>query len=152
MPTKDFDLKFQELTRMMVEISFEYVNNNTEEVDEIYIYLDTEGGHFFNVFYKINGHIVKKHQANFYSKMQYDISREMQMRLIKSGSEYLQFLTEAFRDDGRPIPSNLRLIYNAKLGSFNSSISYNKHHDPGIFKGDVEFFNEWFVEMGGVNG
>lgn len=60
-----FDEEFQRLSTEMVEVAFEYVDRNSEEVDNIYIYASMENEmYFYNVFYQINNTIVEKEFVN----------------------------------------------------------------------------------------
>lgn len=150
MATKEFDTKFQELYTKLVDLAFEYVNRNKEEVDVVYVYVDMEGSFFYNVFYKINGHVVGNHQVNLFSKIQYDISRQRQSKVLGSGGEYVRLVSQLFKDDGREIPTRMKLIYFPKTGAFNNDISYKKEHNYEKLRGNVEVLDEWFVEMGGA--
>jgi len=56
-----FDQEFQRLTTEMVEVGFEYIGRNKEEVDNVYIYASMEDEmYFYNLFYKINNIVVEK--------------------------------------------------------------------------------------------
>src|SRR4051794_21091325 len=106
MKIEEFDKRFQELYTQMVEIAFEFVSRNKEEVDKIYIFGSMEGNNlFYNVFYKINGKLVKIHKINVVSARQYDTSRERMFALLKLGNEYLESTVKLFKEDNRQIPT-----------------------------------------------
>ena len=98
MELHEFDEKFRELYTNMVEIAYEYVNGNKEEVDDIYIYGSIEAGDFYyKSFYKINGQIVKMNNVNTVSTMQYDASRDRMIALMCQGIEsYYKFSKSCF--------------------------------------------------------
>ena len=49
----NFDNDFQSLLTEMVELAFEYVDDNVDEVDTVYTIGLIEKGYFFKTFYKI---------------------------------------------------------------------------------------------------
>lgn len=60
---KDFDNDFQKLLTEMVELAYEFVDNNADEVDTVYVIGLIENGYFFKSFYKINGQLAKSHKV-----------------------------------------------------------------------------------------
>jgi len=150
MTTEQFDEQFRKLYTAMVEIAFEFVNFNKEEIDAIYVYGSMEVGFFYNTFYKVNGNIVKISQLNAASKLQYDVGRDKVMNLLEIGIEYLQRINALFKMDGREVPTLLKLTYNPKTGKFNNDISYDLHYSNSNTRHATDVFNEWFAEMGGT--
>ena len=150
MELKEFDEKFRELYTNMVEIAYEYVNRNKEEVDDIYIYGSMEAGDFYyKSFYKINGHVVKMHYINTVSKMQYDISRDRMIALMRLGVECLEATEKLFKEDNREVPTVMKINYSPKTGKFDNDISYQLHYSNVEGKTVAQAYDEWFVEMGG---
>jgi hypothetical protein len=150
MATKEFDEKFQKLFTEMVEIAFEYLNFNKDEVDAIYIYASMEEGDFFyNVFYKINNKISKKHLVNNFLKIKIDVSSERQQSMLSIGNKYLESISKIFKGDEREVPTLMKMEYHPKTGKFNNDISYDLHYSNHPTRTAVDGFEEWFVEMGG---
>ncbi len=76
----NFDNDFQSLLTEIVDLAFEYVDNNVDEVDTVYTIGLIEKGYFFKTFYKINGQLAKSHKINNTSNKQYDISNTFGIR------------------------------------------------------------------------
>ena len=85
----NFDNDFQSLLTEMVELAFEYVDDNVDEVDTVYTIGLIEKGYFFKTFYKINGQLAKSHKVNDISKKQYDVSSTRAFNLLNLGNEIL---------------------------------------------------------------
>jgi hypothetical protein len=75
MQIEEFDnLLWQHITEM-IEGAFEFIGNNKEEVDMIYIYGSMENQNpFFNLFFGINGTIIKIHKVNSVLNRKVDVS------------------------------------------------------------------------------
>lgn len=146
----NFDEKFQDLFTNMVEIAFEYVERNQKEIETIYIFGSMENNTlFYNVFYKINGHMVKIHKINTVSKQQYDISDDRVFKLLKLGKEYLKATITLFKQANRQVPTLMKMVYSPPSGKFNNDISYDLHYSNDDKKMVSDVFNEWFIYMGG---
>jgi hypothetical protein len=122
----EFDNEFQKLFTEMVEIAFDYVNKNTEEIDTVYVIGLIESGYYYDFFYKINGKVVESHKVNTVSKMQYDISKDRAFALLGLGIKELEKIKKLFENDNREVPKSLNLIYYPKTGKFESDLGYNK--------------------------
>ena len=150
MEIDEFDERFRILYTGMVEDAYDYVNRNKDEVDDVYIFgAIGDGDYSFNAFYKINGHLVKKHKVNVVSSAQYDISDRRQFKLLDLGTENLVQIAALFKEDKRQVPSILKMVYSPKSGKFINDIIY-----------DISFWNEgdrlpskhldeWFEEIEG---
>ncbi len=58
---KQFEDKFMEVQASMISLASEYVRAQAEK---IFIYAIADSLYSFNVFYKINGRVVRKHEVN----------------------------------------------------------------------------------------
>ena len=114
----NFDNDFQSLLTEMVELAFEYVDDNVDEVDTVYTIGLIEKGYFFKTFYKINGQLAKSHKVNDISKKQYDVSSTRAFNLLNLGNEILMKIENLFIDYNREIPTILKLVYFPKTGKF----------------------------------
>ncbi|MDD9149856.1 DUF600 domain-containing protein [Sporolactobacillus sp. CQH2019] len=142
---KQFEDYFAELQTDMVSISLEYVNN---KVDNIYIYCSYEPeAYYFNVFYRINGQLVHKHELNNISKEEYDISIERQKALMKIGREDLERIHDICKEYKREMPAEMKLYYDVKLnklqGKYQYDLVYSQTED--LLPNDI--FNSWFEEI-----
>ncbi|HLR36239.1 MAG TPA: hypothetical protein VK071_13045 [Tissierellales bacterium] len=86
---KVFEDYFSEIQTDMISISLEYVD---EKAEQVYIYCSYEPGmYYFDVFYKINGEIVQRHELNkVTSNYTYDVSIDRQRSLMKIGVNNLK--------------------------------------------------------------
>lgn len=76
--------------------NLEYVDNRA---DDIYIYCSCENTYFFNVFYKVNGRIVHKHQPNEAQPGgNYDVSRERQRSMLCIGIDILENINKNLKN------------------------------------------------------
>lgn len=140
-----FDTEFQRLTTEMVEVAFEYIGFNKEEVDGIYIYGSMEQGIFFyNVFYKINHQLVKKEKVNDVLTNKVDDSDKIIRALLSFGGEALMDLSDVFTDDSREVPTLLKMVYRPKTGGFNCDILYDPQYSDHETRTNTEGFNDWF--------
>ncbi|MDR2969370.1 MAG: hypothetical protein LBV32_07175 [Tannerellaceae bacterium] len=144
---ENFDNEFQKLFTEMTEIAFEYVDNNSNEVDAIYVIGLIESGYFYKSFYQINGILVKSHKVNTVSKMQYDISKDRAFSLLKLGMELLEKTETLFVNDDREVPTMLKLIYYPQTGRFESDFSYDKTFSNSKTKTAQDVYEGWFNEI-----
>lgn len=142
-----FDHEFQKYLAELVEIGFEFVNNNSEEVEVVYIIGLIESGYFYKVFYQINGYLVKSHKVNEVSDMQYDIGNERAFEMLNKGNQTLKKLEDLFHNNGREVPVMLKLSYQPKTGAFNSDISYDKTFTQHKTKTARDVYEEWYNQI-----
>ena len=146
----NFDNDFQGLLTEIVELSFEYVDNNVDEVDTVYTIGLIEKGYFFKTFYKINGQLAKSHKINEVSKKQYDISSTRAFDLLNLGNEILMKIEKLFVDYDREIPTILKLVYFPKTGNFESYFGYEKTFSNSTTKTAQDVYEEWYSNGGSL--
>jgi hypothetical protein len=148
MATKEFDDKFRKLYTEMVEIAFDLVDSNEEEVDTIYIYASMENKQmFFNAFYRINGKLVKMHEINSVSNEEYDLSQDTMFDLLRQGNTLLKETMELFKSDDREVPTLMKMEFHPKTGKFDNDISYELYHSNHATRTNADVFKEWFEEI-----
>lgn len=147
-----FDNGFQKYLAELVENGFEFVNNNSEEVDAVYIIGLIESGYFYKVFYEINGYLVKSHKVNEVSDIQYDISHEKAFEMLNKGNQVLKNIEDLFKNHGREVPVTFKLSYYPKTDKFNSDFSYDKTFTGHTTKTAQEVYEEWFAQIEQLNG
>lgn len=145
----DFDLKFQKLVTQMVEISFEYVGSNKNEVHGIYIFGSMEAGDsFYDVFFNINNNFCEKHEVNdFIIEHKVDVSKKKQIQLLDIGIDILEEIRALFHSDGREVPTLLKMQYFPENSKFTCDISYQlyySNHDELICN---NIFEQWFEDI-----
>lgn len=143
----DFDDKFSDLFTGMVEIAFEFVGRNDEEVEAIYIFSSLETGYFYNVFYRINGSVVSINQVNEVSKQQYDLSQPRIFDLLGTGNEMLAEMETLFKDDNREVPKSMKMVYEPQTGHFNNKMGYEYLYKNDAVKTAESVFDDWFEDV-----
>ena len=79
---KQFEDKFMEVQASMISLASEYVRAQAEK---IFIYAIADSLYSFNVFYKVNGHVVRKHEVNEYLQEGLKIDTTLQTSLLREG-------------------------------------------------------------------
>jgi len=147
MATKEFDKNFAHLIEDALHNALEYTGYSSD-IDCIYIYLSLGRSVQYLVFFKINEHLSLKSKLNEYvTSQQIDVSDENQRRLNSNGNAIAQGIRASFQDDGREVPSSLRITYEPKTGKLNSTMSYDKLLDD---EDPLTMYFRWFAEEGGV--
>ena len=147
MATADFDKNFTHLIEDALHNALEYVGYSPD-IDCIYIYISLERSVQYLVFFKINECLSLKHKLNEYAiTKQIDVSDENQRRLNANGNAIAQGIRASFQDDGREVPSSLKITYEPKTGRLNSTMSYDKLLDD---EDSLTMYFRWFAEEGGV--
>lgn len=142
---ENFDNEYQALFTEMVGIAFEYVNNNSKEVDAVYVIGLIESGYFYKPFYRINEKLVETHEVNRVSKEQYNLDNEWD--LLDLGNELLEKIETLFANDEREVPTTLKLVYYPKTGKFESDFGYEKTFTHSKTKTAQDVYEEWFDEI-----
>ena len=144
-----FDEQFQQLFTSMVELAFELVGWDKEEVDEVYVFGSMEDGYYYNTLYRINGTLVTTNNINTVSKRQFDNSSSRIASMLKLGSRELFKTANLFKEFDREVPTLMKMVYHPKTGAFDNDISYELHHSNKADKLEADVFREWYTELGG---
>jgi len=152
--SKVFEDYFSELQADMVAICLEYVESDAED---IYIYCSYESEMYaFDVFFKINGQYVFKHNLNDAvnststtdkKALIYDTSEQRQEAVLDIGLENLEKIHEICKEYGKEMPTEMKLHYDVKLNSLKGKYRYDL-----VYSNDEELlpdniFDFWFEEM-----
>lgn len=148
MDAATFDTRFTELFTAMVNLAYDYVERNKEEVDAVYVFGSMETGeYYYNACYRINGRLVRRNKVNTVSVKKYDDSNPTLSAMSRKGIQYLRETAQLFRDDDREVPTQMKMVYHPKTGSFNNDISYELYYTDNDLTID-EVFVKWFEELG----
>ena len=133
----------------MVDICMEYVD---ERADRVYIYCSyEEGAVFCDYYYRINGKMVQRNKLNDMlppnSEFKYDTSGERQQAVNDILIDDMLQLAEVCKEYGRDIPTEIKMVYEATTGKFDSWLKY----DP-VFAGRMdalmlEVTDAWYEEL-----
>lgn len=121
----EFEEKLKTYLSSMIEVVFEYVGNNKEEVDEIYIFCSTEESLFFQFFYSINGQIVKKHKVNDLLILKCDTSKERQFSVLDIGMEDLSGIVSLFNGSQKDVPKSIKISYKPLTKEMDTHFIYD---------------------------
>ena len=147
MATKEFDKNFVHLIEDALHNTLEYTGYSSD-IDCIYIYISLELSVQYLVFFRIDVCLSLKHKLNEYATTkQIDVSDENQRRLNSNGNAIAQKIRASFQDDGRELPSSLKITYEPKAGKLNSTMSYDKLLED---EDSLTRYFRWFAEEGGV--
>ncbi|WP_163583493.1 DUF600 domain-containing protein [Gracilibacillus saliphilus] len=143
---KEFEDYLSELQTDMVAISLEYVE---DRADDIFIYCSYEPeAYYFNVFFRLQGKLVLKHQLNDVpDDFTYDTSTERQLALQRIGVQNLEEIHKKCKEYGRDMPSEIKLHYNVKQNSLKAKYNYDivYSNDDELLPKDI--FIRWLEEV-----
>lgn len=152
--SKVFEDYFSELQADMVAICLEYVEN---EAEDIYIYCSYEPEMYvFDVFFKINGQFVFKHNLNDAVNSTstigkkasvYDTSEQRQEAVLDIGLENLEKIHEKCKEYGREMPTEIKLHYNVKQNSLRGKYRYDLVYSNNEELLPDDIFESWFEEV-----
>lgn len=147
---KVFEDYLAELQADMVAVCLEYVNNRA---DDIYMYCSYEqGAYSFNVFYKINGKVVRKHQLNEALEDGkpneiYDVSSERQRSLLRIGIDNLKEIHKKCKEFNREMPTEIKMHYNVKENKLRAKYNYDLVYSNDDMLLPEDIFLSWFEEV-----
>jgi hypothetical protein len=148
---KVFEDFFTELQADMVSICLEYAAN---KADEIFIHCSCEQGIVTaNVFYRINGVVVRRSKLNDAlsdeqkKSFQYDVSDARQQGLNRIVNENIRKIEKVCKDNNRPMPTEMKIRYNVSKNSMKADYSYDLLYTNDENKKVSEIFKKWFEEV-----
>lgn len=150
--TKVFEDYLAEFQADIVAICLEYVDNRA---DDIYIYCSyEERSYSFDVFYKINGRVVRKHQLNEaldrlngQSNEFYDVSRERQRGMLRIGVDNLKEIHKKCKEFNRDMPTEIKMHYNVKENKLQAKYKYDLVWSNTELLTSHDVFDSWFEEV-----
>ncbi|MBO0451875.1 hypothetical protein [Candidatus Enterococcus murrayae] len=142
--TKVFEDYFTDLQADMVSICLEYVENDGEV---IYIYCSYERKVYsVGYFYKINGKLKERHKVNE-ELSNLDVSIHRQQTVLQILMDDLKQIEDVCKQFGRPMPTEMKLIYDIKNNSYNASYQYELVYSEEGEKTADDIEEEWFEEV-----
>lgn len=142
---KVFEDYFTEIQADMIQICLEYIEGVAEK---IYIYASFEENVIScDFFYKLNGKIVERHKLNEASDKQFDISIERQKACLKILNEDMKKLSSVCEEYSKPMPTEIKLIYNVMNNSVNSHYEYEVIYSNDDEKMPDDIAEEWFANV-----
>lgn len=118
---KSFKSEFEKLTKQLIEVCYEYVNYDSKNVEEIYIYCSTESSTiWYDSFFRINGSIIERHKVGD----EYHITDQKQLSLVKVSNSIIQELIVNFKKHSKDVPTEIKIIYTIEGGKFDCQLAY----------------------------
>jgi len=146
--TEEFDEKFQRMTTKMVEIAYEFVDRNEEDIDRIYVFGSIEARvYVYNVFFLINNQFVHLHEVNTVSTHHYNDSEGRILSLLRIGNQTLIAVESLFKAYHKDVPTVLKMIYNPKTKEFDFELLYELQYSNDEVKIAGDVFKDWFEEV-----
>jgi Protein of unknown function, DUF600 len=145
---KEFEDEFSELQADMISICMEYVE---DKADKVYVYGSSEEGIISaNFFYLINNSYVEPHKLNEALKDgtgEYDVSPKRQSMVLRIICEDIQKVKLLCKEYERDMPTEMKLIYDAKSGKFSAEYKYDLIYTHDDIKTADHVADEWFEEI-----
>lgn len=148
-----FENQFSELISDILGVCNAYVEGRAEK---IYVYLSNESNlQYCGCFYKINGRVVRRGKLNTAlqpGEPPYDEQDNMQHALCHILQEDWMKMGSLFRQYERPVPTEIRMIYDVATGSPDVRMQYEPvwSKKKGGFPLGVEL--EWFAQEDAAAG
>ena len=141
---KIFEDLFMDIQADMVFACMDYVKGSA---DKVYVYGSCEGGTIAaDCFFEINGQIIPRHKTNVISN-KYDVSIENQRVCIRALSNDVEELKELCKKHQRPMPTEIKMIYDVKKNSLDVGYKYDVVYSNHEIKGPYDIADEWFEEV-----
>lgn len=142
-----FEDKFMEIQAEMISLGLEYVLG---QADKIYIYGILDSMYSFNIFYRVNNHVIHKHEVNeYFLENENKVDTNLGSVLLKEGLKSIKKLKEFCDDNNYEHPTELWLIYDVKTNSLEGKYSYEGRYEKDE---NLELiprleFEKWFEEV-----
>lgn len=137
-----FEDKLAILQEDMISIALEYADY---KANEVYLFASYENNSFyFNVFFKIGELYYKKHQLK---EFQVDTSINRQSQLVDIALNDFIKICEAFSDDSKEIPTQLKIIYDYIHQKASAKFSYDFHYSNSDVLTADDIFEQWYNEV-----
>ena len=141
---KQFENRFFAIQSRWIELGLEYVPYS----NKIFIYGSCGNTLYFNVFYLIDGAVVRKHQVKSEGGHVCDVSAGRQRTLLDNGLEELKKMYLLFQEYKREMPKGIKLVYDVNTKTYNSDFSYDKKIFNANSTGESRF-DKWYEEIQG---
>jgi len=126
----------------------EYVENRA---DKVYVYASCEEDMISSsFFYLINNKYVECHKVNDAlenGEEKYDVSPERMFQVLQIIGEDIEEIETLCKEYEKDMPTEMKLIYDAKSGKFKAEYKYDLIHTNEDIKTADDFADEWFEEV-----
>ena len=141
---KVFEDLYMDLHADMVAVCLDFVGY---KADKIYIYASAEGRvTSANHFYEIDGMVLRSGTLNKVSD-EYDISPRMQWWVLDELTECLDDIIKLCEEHDRPMPTEIKMIYNVKKNSLETKYQYEPVYSNHKTNTAGVMFDKWYEQV-----
>lgn len=137
-----FEDKLAKLQEDMMSVTLEY---SDYKANKIYLFGSHENNSFyFNAFFKVGKFYYKKHQLK---EFQVDTSISRQSKFIDIALEDFVKICQAFSEDNKEVPTQMKIIYDNNNKKASGKFSYNLYHSNSDILTADDIFEQWYNEV-----
>lgn len=149
---KKFEDHLADIQTDMVAVCVEYADH---QADDLYIYCSFEPNMYaFDVFYRINGQVVRKHQLNQAVRQsdslqshQYNVTDARQLAMLEIGIENLKEIHKKCEEHNHQMPTEIKLHYDMKQNKLSGKYRYDLVYSNSEELLPDHIFDAWFEEV-----
>ena len=144
---KNFDDEFSAKQTDIIQLALEYAERVGQKVDTVYIYCSFETMYSFDVFYKDDkNNIVMLHELSNKGMSKSEIDNLI-FPVLKLGNKDLQDIHKICQKYNRPMPTQIKLIYDNVQNKVKGKYSYDLFYsNSGKLTAD-DIFEQWYNEV-----
>lgn len=144
---KNFEDKLSEIQTDMIQLALEYAERVERRVEAVYIYCSFETMYSFDVFYKDDkNNIVMLHELSNKGMSESEINNLI-FSVLKLGNKDLQDIHKICQKYNRPMPSQIKLIYDNVQNKVKGKYSYDLFYSNSDTLTADDIFEQWYNEV-----
>ena len=137
-----FEDKFTKKQKDMISLAPEYVERINVHVNNIYIYCSHENNMYtFDLFFGEEKKIYLIHQLSL------DSDPSLMIQVLQIGNQDLQEIHEICKKYDRPMPTQIKIIYDNVNKKVHADYSYELFYSNSDTLTSNDIFNQWFEEV-----
>ena len=142
-----FEDEFSAKQTDMIQLALEYADRVAQKVDTVYIYCSFETMYSFDVFYKDDeNNIVMLHELSNKGMNKSEIDNLI-FSVLKLGNKDLQDIHKICQKYNRPMPTQIKLIYDHKQNKVKGEYSYDLFYSNSDTLTADDIFEQWYNEV-----
>lgn len=142
-----FEDEFSAKQTDIIQLALEYADRVGQKVDTVYIYCSFETMYSFDVFYQDDkNNIVMLHELSNKGMSKSEIDNLI-FSVLKLGNKDLQDIHKICQKYNRPMPSQIKLIYDNVQNKVKGKYSYDLFYSNSDTLTADDIFEQWYNEM-----
>ena len=142
-----FEDEFSAKQTDMIQLALEYADRVEQKIDTVYIYGSFEKMYSFDVFYKDDrNNIVMLHELSQKGMSESEIDNLI-FSVLKLGNQDLQDIHKICRKYNRPMPTQIKLIYDNIQNKVSGKYSYDLFYSNSDTLTADDIFEQWYKEI-----